>query len=204
MAHCFEHCRALRPGELTDLRSALVNNVTFAAYVVKLGLHKYICYQLNSLLDQAIMSFVEHQQQRGHEIVEDVLYLIDEDECHIAQYVEVPKVLSDIFESLAGAIYLDSGGSLAAVWSVFYRVMWREVDAFSNNIPKQPVRLLHENVHACPRIGTPIVMNTDIPKIMVPVTISKNGVLTTVHGVGNNKSQAKRAAAKLALKVLAL
>ncbi|KAG7298937.1 hypothetical protein JYU34_017404 [Plutella xylostella] len=203
-AHCFEHCRTLRPGELTDLRSALVNNVTFAAYVVKLGLHKYICYQLNSLLDQAIMSFVEHQQQRGHEIVEDVLYLIDEDECHIAQYVEVPKVLSDIFESLAGAIYLDSGGSLAAVWSVFYRVMWREVDAFSNNIPKQPVRLLHENVHACPRIGTPIVMNTDIPKIMVPVTISKNGVLTTVHGVGNNKSQAKRAAAKLALKVLAL
>lgn len=38
------------------------------------------------------MAFVEHQEQRDHEVIEDVLYLIDEDECHIAEYVEVPKV----------------------------------------------------------------------------------------------------------------
>lgn len=39
-SHIFENCRELKPGEMTDLRSALVNNVTFASYVVKLGLHK--------------------------------------------------------------------------------------------------------------------------------------------------------------------
>ncbi|CAG9133285.1 unnamed protein product [Plutella xylostella] len=49
-AHCFEHCRALRPGELTDLRSALVNNVTFAAYVVKLGLHKLVFIEIKGLI----------------------------------------------------------------------------------------------------------------------------------------------------------
>lgn len=39
-SYIFESCGNLKPGELTDLRSALVNNVTFASYVVKLGLHK--------------------------------------------------------------------------------------------------------------------------------------------------------------------
>lgn len=43
------------------------------------------------MLDKAIMEFVEHQSQRNHEIVEDVLYLIDEEDCQLAEYVEVPK-----------------------------------------------------------------------------------------------------------------
>lgn len=37
--------------------------------------------------------------------------------------MEVPKALGDIFESVAGAIYLDSGMSLDVVWGVFYRIM---------------------------------------------------------------------------------
>lgn len=32
--------------------------------------------------------------------------------------IEVPKVLGDIYESVAGAIYLDSGMNLDAVWGV--------------------------------------------------------------------------------------
>ncbi|XP_028170236.1 endoribonuclease Dicer isoform X1 [Ostrinia furnacalis] len=203
-SHIFENCRTLRPGELTDLRSALVNNVTFASYVVKLGLYKFLCSQLNPSLDKAIMAFVEHQEQRDHEVIEEVLYLIDEDECHIAEYVEVPKVLSDIFESLIGAIFLDSGGDLAAVWAVIYRIMWKEIDAFSARIPQQPVRVLYEKIHACPVFGDAQVTNTDVPKVMIPVTVTKNGRQHTIHGFGNNKFQAKRAAAKLALKILAL
>ena len=37
--------------------------------------------------------------------------------------LEVPKALGDIFESVAGAVYLDSGMSLDTVWRVFYKVM---------------------------------------------------------------------------------
>ncbi|KAL0880107.1 hypothetical protein ABMA27_002595 [Loxostege sticticalis] len=203
-SHIFENCRALKPGELTDLRSALVNNVTFASYVVKLGLYKFLCSQLNPSLDSAIMAFVEHQEQRDHEVIEDVLYLIDEDECHIAEYVEVPKVLSDIFESLTGAIFLDSGGDLATVWAVIYRIMCKEIDAFSARIPQQPVRVLYEKIHACPVFGDSRVTDSDVPKVMIPVTVTKNGRQHTIHGFGNNKFQAKRAAAKLALKILAL
>ncbi|CAH2047075.1 unnamed protein product, partial [Iphiclides podalirius] len=202
-SHIFENCRDFKPGEITDLRSALVNNVTFAAYVVKLGLHKYICTQLNPQLADAILAFVEHQEQRDHEIVEDVLYLIEEEECQIAQYVEVPKTLSDIFESLTGAIYLDSGGCLETVWKVIYRIMHKEINNFSKRIPLQPVRVLSEMIYACPHFGNPIVTKTEIPKVMVPVTFTKEGRQHTVYGVGTNKYQAKRAASKLALKILA-
>ena len=37
--------------------------------------------------------------------------------------IEVPKAMGDIFESLAGAIYMDSGMSLEVVWQVYYPMM---------------------------------------------------------------------------------
>ena len=40
---------------------------------------------------------------------------------HDEYIVKVPKALGDIFESIAGSIYLDSGLSLDAVWTVYYR-----------------------------------------------------------------------------------
>lgn len=45
-------------------------------------------------------------------------YLISEEECDEAEDVEVPKALGDIFESVAGAIFLDSSMSLDMVWKV--------------------------------------------------------------------------------------
>lgn len=41
--------------------------------------------------------------------------------------VEVPKALGDIFESVAGAIYLDSNMSLDTVWRVYYTMMKPEI-----------------------------------------------------------------------------
>lgn len=37
--------------------------------------------------------------------------------------IEYPKFLADIFESVAGAIYLDSNCSLDAVWKAYYPLM---------------------------------------------------------------------------------
>jgi endoribonuclease Dicer len=56
-----------------------------------------------------------------------VLILLEEDEVRIAEAVEVPKVLGDLFESIAGAIYLDSGLNLQEVWRVYYRLMRQEI-----------------------------------------------------------------------------
>lgn len=57
-------------------------------------------------------------------------YLIGEEECEEAEDVEVPKALGDVFESVAGAIFLDSKMSLDAVWRVYYRMMKNEIGMF--------------------------------------------------------------------------
>ena len=48
---------------------------------------------------------------------------VDEEQDEDGEDVEIPKALGDIFESVAGAIYLDSGMSLDTVWRVYYRLM---------------------------------------------------------------------------------
>lgn len=58
--------------------------------------------------------------------------------------------MGDLFESLAGAVYLDSGMNLKVVWNVFYRIMWKEIDDFRNNVPKNAIRVLHETTGAHP------------------------------------------------------
>ena len=45
----------------------------------------------------------------------------------VAKDIETPKFLGDIFESIAGAIFVDSGGSLEAVRNVYYRLMKKEL-----------------------------------------------------------------------------
>ena len=37
--------------------------------------------------------------------------------------IEAPKVLGDIFESVAGAVFMDSGMDFTKVWGVYYRMM---------------------------------------------------------------------------------
>lgn len=70
--------------------------------------------------------------------------MISEDECDEAEDVEVPKALGDVFESVAGAIFLDSGMSLDAVWMVYSNMMRPEIEQFSNSVPKSPIRELLE------------------------------------------------------------
>lgn len=71
----------------------------------------------------------------------------------LRNYLYCIQALSDIFESLAGAIFLDSNGDLQTVWSVFYRIMRQEIYTFSRRTPLQPVKVLYEKIHACPIFG---------------------------------------------------
>lgn len=55
------------------------------------------------------------------------MILINEADTTIAEEVEVPKVLGDIFESLAGAIFIDSNYDLKVVWKVYFNIMAEEI-----------------------------------------------------------------------------
>lgn len=92
----YEHCGYLNPGEITDLRSALVNNNTFASYTIRCGFHKFFL-NLNPKLATYIDKFAEFQESRGHVIDDTVLILLQETDFNLAEHIDVPKVSVLVF-----------------------------------------------------------------------------------------------------------
>ncbi|XP_055587591.1 endoribonuclease Dcr-1 isoform X2 [Uranotaenia lowii] len=194
--HLYEDPRQHSPGALTDLRSALVNNTIFASLAVRHGFHKYFRH-LSPGLNEVIDRFVRIQQENGHSISEEY-YLISEDECDEAEDVEVPKALGDVFESVAGAIFLDSNMSLDAVWKVYCSMMGPEIEQFSNSVPKSPIRELLELEPETAKFGKPEKL-ADGRRVRVTVEVFGKG---TFRGIGRNYRIAKCTAAKCALRQL--
>ncbi|XP_032687848.1 endoribonuclease Dicer-like [Odontomachus brunneus] len=199
--HIYESCGNLSPGALTDLRSALVNNVTFACLAVRYGLHTCLLAYAPQL-HEIINRFVKFQEERDYAINDELLWvLLEEEDCNIAEYIDVPKVLGDLFETLIGAIYLDSNRNLTKVWEMVYSFMHKEIDEFSRNIPKNPVRVIYEHQDAHAKfLEASMIEGRNV--VMIPLKVTIAGKEKTFHGFGANKKLAKCAAAKQALKRL--
>lgn len=120
----------MSPAQITLLRTALVNNTFYASIVVKYNLHKYLRYS-NSSLGNSIASFVKKykcQLWRQMDQLINASFGIEEGEDGLSiDEIDVPKALADIFESLVGAIFIDSGFDLDRVWIVIYRMIKVEV-----------------------------------------------------------------------------
>lgn len=52
---------------------------------------------------------------------------MEESECYLTENVDVPKVLSDIFGSIIGAIYLDCNRDLNFIWNICYSFLENEI-----------------------------------------------------------------------------
>ncbi|XP_039289133.1 endoribonuclease Dicer [Nilaparvata lugens] len=197
--HMYEYCDNLTPGELTDLRSALVNNVTLASIAVRIGLHKFLLLR-SCQLSKVIEAFVERQESRNHDFSDDTLFLIDEIDCNIGESIEVPKILGDVFESLVGAIFLDSNKCLKTTWDFIYRFMHKEIEMFSKKVPKNHIRLLYEENVSC--YFRKSILLQDLNRVMVILEIVVADEVKKFYGFGETKKHAKRAAAKMALRFL--
>lgn len=193
-----ERCTEMDPGKLTDLRSSLVNNNTLACITVRYDIHKHILSQ-NAVLNEIVDKFVTFQDSHNHLVTENVLLLITESDDNMAEYIDVPKMLGDVFEAIIAAIFLDSHYNLKETWRVIYRLMQIEIQQFMEKVPVQIVRRLHEYKGAQPKFDDPIVQDDFV---MVNVRFTCSGEITSVTGFGQNKDDAKRAAAKMALTVL--
>lgn len=194
----FKDRRMHSPGQLTDLRSALVNNTIFASLAVRFGFHLFFKH-LSPGLQEVIDRFVRIQEENDHAVFEE-LYLIAEHESEEVEDVEVPKALGDVFESVAGAIFLDSGMSLDTVWSVYYPMMQSEIERFSDHVPKSPIRELLELEPETAKFGKPEKL-ADGRRVRVSVEVFGKG---TFKGIGRNYRIAKCTAAKCALRHLKL
>ena len=194
--HLFEDKRQHSPGALTDLRSALVNNTIFASLAVKFNFHKYFKH-FSPGLQQVINRFVRIQKEDDSVLAEN-FYLVGEDDPEETEDIEVPKALGDIFESVAGAIYLDSNLQLDPVWTVYYRMMKPEIDTYISNVPKSPIRELLELEPETAKFGKPEKL-ADGRRVRVSVEVFGKGVY---KGIGRNYRIAKCTAAKCALRAI--
>lgn len=193
--HLYDDPQRHSPGTLTDLRSALVNNTFFASLAVKYDFHRYF-KNVSPGLFAVIQRFVEMKRQNNGLGYHEEYYL-EEEECEEAEEVEVPKALGDIFESVAGAIFLDSNMSLDTVWRVYYAMMKPEIEYFSTHVPKSPIReLLELEPQTAKFERAEMTLNG---KVRIRVEVFGKGRFV---GVGRNKRIAKCTAAKRALRAL--
>ena len=61
-------------------------------------------------------------------------------------HVTVPKTLADVLEAIVGAVFLDSGLDLAKVWEVFEPWFRGVIEAYSADIPANPVKVVMEKL----------------------------------------------------------
>ncbi|KAL5217498.1 hypothetical protein ABZP36_018182 [Zizania latifolia] len=184
--HLFFTYTDLPPGRLTDLRAAAVNNENFARVAVKHKLHVHLRHG-SSALETQIREFVKDVQE---ELLKPGFNSFGLGDC------KAPKVLGDIVESIAGAIFLDSGYDTSVVWKVFQPLLHPMVTP--ETLPMHPVRELQER---CQQQAEGLEYKASRAGNIATVEVFVDGVQI---GVAQNpqKKMAQKLAARNALVVL--
>ncbi|KAI8557554.1 hypothetical protein RHMOL_Rhmol04G0019700 [Rhododendron molle] len=123
----------LDPGQLSLLRSANVSTEKFARVAVRHGLHRYVRHTATAL-DEKVNEFALAVQEEEDTVV------------HGGE-VKAPKVLADIVESVAGAVYVDCNFDLRVFWEKFGRLLEPIVEPEILQKQPQPVTMLYELCH---------------------------------------------------------
>jgi endoribonuclease Dicer len=124
----------LSPRHLTDLHVVAVNNENFARVAVKNKLHLHLRHG-STALEAQICDFVK-----------DIKVELDKPGVNSfgLRDFKAPKVLGDIVESIAGAIFLDNVLDTAKVWEVFQPLIQPMVTPET-----LPMHLVHELQEHC-------------------------------------------------------
>jgi endoribonuclease Dicer len=103
--------------------------------------------------------------------------------------LDPPKFLADLFESVAGAIYLDSNCSLNAVWNAYYSMIEPYLEKFKLNPPQSPIKALDQ---LKPSTEKKVEFSKNEDSDMPCETICKLTIEDlNFEGRGSNKMQAK-------------
>ncbi|KAL9680394.1 hypothetical protein QQ045_018273 [Rhodiola kirilowii] len=120
----------LGPGELTLLRVANVNTERLARVAVRHGFYKYLRHNAAGM-DAKVKEFA--------------LAVLDEKETAIyGGAVKAPKVLADVVESVAAAVYVDCNYSMQHLWQVLKSLLEPTVTYEDIKKHPQPVTTLFE------------------------------------------------------------
>lgn len=102
--HLFMAHPSLDPGQLSLLRAANVSTEKLARVAVRHGLHRFVRHSSPPLVDK-VTEFVDAVAEEHDVVVYGGL-------------VKAPKILADIVESVAAAVYVDVGFDLQKLWVV--------------------------------------------------------------------------------------
>ncbi|XP_023638559.1 endoribonuclease Dicer homolog 3 isoform X3 [Capsella rubella] len=180
--HLFNTYEQTGPGEMTDLRSACVNNENFAQVAVKNNLHSHLQRRatvLETQINEYLMSFPK-PDETGRSIPS----------------IQGPKALGDLVESIAGALLIDTKLDLDQVWRVFEPMLSPLVTPDKLQLP--PYRELNE---LCDSLGYffRVKCSNDGVKAQATIQLQLDDVLLT--GDGSEQTN-KLALGKAALHLL--
>ncbi|KAJ3694480.1 hypothetical protein LUZ60_009960 [Juncus effusus] len=162
------------PGPLTILRSANVSTETFARVAVRHMLYSFVrrkCPTLDSQVEQFTISVMEEPE---------------ESRIHGGFTMKAPKVLADIVESIAGAVFIDSNFNLEITWKVMSGIL--EPIITEKTLNEQPITSLY---NVCQRNGKVPVFQVQEKENITTVSIFLDEEL-----IGNSSSE-KKAVARL-------
>ncbi|XP_057960958.1 endoribonuclease Dicer homolog 2 isoform X2 [Malania oleifera] len=180
--HLYHEYPGMSPGLLTDLRSASVNNDCYARSAVKAGLHRYILHYSPELHKQIIKTVNNFEQ------------LPLESTFGWESEKSFPKVLGDIIESLAGAIFVDSGYNKEAVFKSIRPLL--EPLITPETVKLHPVRELNE---LCQKQGYAMkkpMLSRENGVVSLTVEVEANGIIYTHTCTASEKKVAKKVASK--------
>ncbi|ORY37058.1 hypothetical protein BCR33DRAFT_789923 [Rhizoclosmatium globosum] len=107
----------LNPGQLSDMKSELVNNQFLAAASFQLGLHKLVIHASPGLA-HILSDFGEK-----FETMKRKAKKLDTGTLFWHNLPPAPKTISDVLEALLGAVFLDSGCDLNVVERIIQKVL---------------------------------------------------------------------------------
>ncbi|XAR67437.1 Ribonuclease III [Bertholletia excelsa] len=120
----------LDPGQLSLIRAANVSTEKLARVAVRHGLYRYVRHNAVGL----------HEKVRNF-----VLAVQEEDEMVVyGGAMKAPKVLADIVESVAAAVYVDCELDLKALWMIFRHLLEPIITLDILQQQPQPVTMLFE------------------------------------------------------------
>lgn len=183
--HLYQNHSDIDPGELTDLRSASVNNDSFALAAVRQKLHLHL---------QHCSGFLEDQISAYAKSVSDSC-----NNTKSLQVTKAPKVLGDLVESIAGAILIDTKLNLDEVWRIFKPLLSPIVTPDKLELPP-----LRELIEWCDSLGYFLkqICTTKGDLVKAELILQLEDDQLVKEGCGPNRKIAKGQAALLLLKNL--
>ena len=122
VTHLYHLVDELPPGVMSKWKSTVVSNEVLGYALVRIGLHTFIRHSSASLADD-IEKFVNMANLTS--TLKDILYPVSDttdefSDCNRTAHstIPTPKALGDVFESLLGAVYIDSGGDISVVRTI--------------------------------------------------------------------------------------